>query len=168
MRKIPIAGCSGMLGEAFQKRFSLTHELKCTDNNANKDWPSVLDFRGLDAYCSDVTAFRPDVLFYLGAHTDLEYCEGNIEEGSLTEQDTAVLRSDLPGVTQVRKTDADERANEALRERPNYYGYHFAEIISRLDTYPFNNAMNQSVAARFDGNRRFFVNIPCVAPDLSA
>lgn len=84
MKKIYIAGCGGMLGEAFQKRFSLTHELKCTDKDVNENWLSFLDFRDLNAYRRDVTAFRPDVLFHLGAHTDLEYCEGNIEDAYAT------------------------------------------------------------------------------------
>ncbi|MBP6195791.1 MAG: NAD(P)-dependent oxidoreductase [Methyloversatilis sp.] len=84
MKKIYIAGCGGMLGEAFQKRFSQTHELKCTDKDVNENWLSFLDFRDLDAYRRDVTAFRPDVLFHLGAHTDLEYCEGNIEDAYAT------------------------------------------------------------------------------------
>ena len=84
MKKIYIAGCGGMLGEAFQKRFSQTHELKCTDKDVNENWLSFLDFRDLDAYRRDVTAFRPDVLFHLGAHTDLEYCEGNIKDAYAT------------------------------------------------------------------------------------
>ena len=73
-----------MLGEAFHKRFSHTHELKCTDKDVNEDWLSFLDFRDLDAYRRDVTGFRPDILFHLGAHTDLEYCEGNIEDAYAT------------------------------------------------------------------------------------
>ncbi len=51
------------------------------------------------------------------------------EDGSLTEQDVAVLLGHLPGVTVVRKTDADERAHELLHDRPNCYGYRFANRI---------------------------------------
>lgn len=48
------------------------------------------------------------------------------EDGSLTEQDAAQLRAHLPGVTLVRKAEADERAHELLKDRPHCYGYRFA------------------------------------------
>lgn len=84
MKKIYIAGCGGMLGEAFHKLFSQTHEVRCTDIDVNDNWLSYLDFRDLDAYRKEVHDFRPDVLFHLGAHTDLEYCERNIEDAYAT------------------------------------------------------------------------------------
>ncbi len=74
-QRIYIAGCGGMLGEAFHKVFSPEYELKCTDIDVNEDWLSMLDFRDRDAYLLDVGDFRPDYLFHLGAHTNLEYCE---------------------------------------------------------------------------------------------
>lgn len=74
-RGIYIAGCGGMLGEAFYERFRGDYDLRCTDIDVNDDWLSYLDFRDLGAYRQDVLAFRPDYLFHLGAHTDLEYCE---------------------------------------------------------------------------------------------
>ena len=64
-----------MLGEAFHRIFGEDHELKCSDIDVNERWLYRLDFRDLDAYRSDVTAFKPDCLFHLGAYTDLEYCE---------------------------------------------------------------------------------------------
>lgn len=75
MKKIYIAGCGGMLGEAFYKQFSKDYILKCTDKDVNADWLSFLDFRDRDAYKKDVQAFNPDYLFHLGAYTDLEFCE---------------------------------------------------------------------------------------------
>lgn len=51
------------------------------------------------------------------------------EDGSLTEHDVATLKSHLPGVTVVRKAEADERAHELLRDRPNCYGYRFANRV---------------------------------------
>jgi dTDP-4-dehydrorhamnose reductase len=83
MKKIYIAGCGGMLGEAFHKQFS-DFELKCTDIDVNESWLSYLDFRDLEAYRKDVKAFRPDALFHLGAHTSLEFCEQNIEDAYAT------------------------------------------------------------------------------------
>lgn len=74
-KKIYIAGCGGMLGEAFYKIFAEEYELKCTDIDINEPWLSHLDFRDYDAYAKDVTEFQPDYLFHLGAYTDLEYCE---------------------------------------------------------------------------------------------
>jgi dTDP-4-dehydrorhamnose reductase len=73
--RIYIAGCGGMLGEAFHRIFGDAHELKCSDVDVNSAWLSYLDFRDFDAYRADVLEFRPAYLFHLGAHTSLEYCE---------------------------------------------------------------------------------------------
>lgn len=79
-KKIYIAGCGGMLGEAFYTQFKNEFELKCTDKDVNEDWLSFLDFRDFEAYKRDVLAFNPDYLFHLGAYTDLEFCEQNAED----------------------------------------------------------------------------------------
>ena len=83
-KKIYIAGSGGMLGEAFYKIFSSDYELKCTDIDLNADWLSYLDFRDIDAYTADVLAFKPDYLFHVGAYTDLEYCENNVDDTYMT------------------------------------------------------------------------------------
>ncbi len=80
MKKTYIAGCGGMLGEAFYKQFINEYELKCTDKDVNEDWLSFLDFRDSNAYKKDVSEFKPDYLFHLGAYTDLEYCENNADD----------------------------------------------------------------------------------------
>lgn len=74
-KRIYIAGCGGMLGEAFYTQFKQDYELKCTDKDVNDTWLSFLDFRDFDAYKRDVESFAPDYLFHLGAYTDLEFCE---------------------------------------------------------------------------------------------
>ncbi len=79
-KKIYIAGCGGMLGEAFYTQFKDDYEIKCTDKDINEDWLSFLDFRDFDAYKKDVFSFKPDYLFHLGAYTDLEFCEQNVDE----------------------------------------------------------------------------------------
>ncbi len=79
-KKIYIAGSGGMLGEAFYQQFKDDYEIKCTDKDVNESWLSFLDFRNLEAYREDVTNFKPDYLFHLGAYTDLEFCEQNIED----------------------------------------------------------------------------------------
>ena len=78
--RICIAGCGGMLGDAFYKKFHNQWELQCTDIEVNEEWLSYLDFRDFDAYRKNVIGFSPDYLFHLGAYTDLEYCELNPEE----------------------------------------------------------------------------------------
>jgi len=79
-KKIYIAGCGGMLGEAFYTQFKEDYEIKCTDKDVNESWLSYLDFRDLDAYKKDVMSFKPDYLFHLGAYTDLEFCEQNVDD----------------------------------------------------------------------------------------
>ncbi len=84
MKKIYIAGCGGMLGEAFQKQFKTEYELQCSDLDVNENWLSYLDFRDHQAYRNAVTQFRPDYLFHLGAFTDLEYCETHVDDTYIT------------------------------------------------------------------------------------
>lgn len=83
-KKIYIAGCGGMLGEAFYTQFKEEYEIKCTDKDVNAPWLSFLDFRDFEAYKKDVEEFNPDYLFHLGAYTDLEWCEQNADEVYLT------------------------------------------------------------------------------------
>ena len=84
MKKVYIAGCGGMLGEAFYKKFSDRYELKCTDIDLNAHWLAYLDFREEEEYRKQVVDFKPDYLIHLGAHTSLEYCEENIDDTYLT------------------------------------------------------------------------------------
>ena len=80
MKKIYIAGSAGMLGDAFYQEFKSSYELKCSDLDDSEDWISHLDFRDYKKYRDEVMDFAPDYLFHLGAHTDLEYCENNIDD----------------------------------------------------------------------------------------
>jgi len=84
VKKIYIAGCGGMLGEAFYMQFKDEFDLKCTDIDVNEDWLTFLDFRDFEAYQKDVESFNPDYLFHLGAYTDLEYCEENPKDTYMT------------------------------------------------------------------------------------
>jgi len=79
MNKVYMAGAGGMLGLAFYEEFKKNYKLKCSDIDVNENWLSYLDFRDHDAYMQEVRDFSPDYLFHLGAYTDLEYCELNIE-----------------------------------------------------------------------------------------
>ena len=80
MKKMYIAGSAGMLGDAFYQEFKSSYELKCSDLDDSEDWISYLDFRDYKKYRDEVMDFAPDYLFHLGAHTDLEYCENNIDD----------------------------------------------------------------------------------------
>lgn len=82
--RIYMAGCGGMLGEAFHKVFGERFDIKCTDIDLNEDWLSYLDFRDFDAYRAAVSEFRPNFLFHLGAHTSLEYCEEHPDDAYRT------------------------------------------------------------------------------------
>lgn len=79
-KRVYIAGSGGMLGEAFYKIFKEEYDVKCTDIDVNEEWLSYMDFRDYEAYRKDVMDFKPDYLFHLGAFTDLEYCELNVDE----------------------------------------------------------------------------------------
>ncbi|WP_297815166.1 NAD(P)-dependent oxidoreductase [uncultured Polaribacter sp.] len=83
-KKIYIAGCGGMLGEAFYTQFKDEYVIKCTDKDVNEDWLSFLDFRDFDAYKKDVEDFDPDYIFHLGAYTNLEFCEENVDDTYMT------------------------------------------------------------------------------------
>ena len=50
MKKIYMAGCGGMLGDAFYKVFKENYSIKCTDIDLNESWLSYLDFRDRDSY----------------------------------------------------------------------------------------------------------------------
>ena len=89
VKKIYIAGCGGMLGEAFYRVFRSAYALKCSDIDINVDWLQYLDFRDYAAYRSDVVEFRPDYIFHIGAHTSLEYCESNVSDAYLTNTTSA-------------------------------------------------------------------------------
>ncbi len=79
-KKIYLAGCGGMLGEAFYSILNDSYKLKCTDIDLNENWLEYLDFRDFEKYRQDVLSFKPDYLFHLGAYTDLEYCELNPDD----------------------------------------------------------------------------------------
>lgn len=73
--RIYLAGVGGMLGEALHKVLAKRHELLCTDIDVNEPWLSFSDFRDFSDYERNFSAFKPDILMHIGAHTDLEYCE---------------------------------------------------------------------------------------------
>lgn len=99
MERVYIAGCGGMLGEAFYQAFKNDYQCRFTDKDVNSDWLEFLDFRDINAYENDVKSFRPDLLIHLGAYTSLEYCDTNEMDAlnnNVTSLETAVqLSNDL-------------------------------------------------------------------------
>lgn len=83
-KRIYMAGAGGMLGEAFHAVFGANSELRCTDIDVNAPWLTFLDFRDFDAYRREAADFSPDVLFHLGAHTSLEYCDEHPDDAYAT------------------------------------------------------------------------------------
>lgn len=83
-KKIYIAGAGGMLGKAFYEIFKDEYDLKCSDIDVNEDWLEFLDFRNEIDYADAVQLFKPDYLFHLGAHTNLEWCELNQDDTYIT------------------------------------------------------------------------------------
>lgn len=141
MKRIYIAGCGGMLGEAFYISFKEDYELKCTDIDVNSPWLSYMDIRDFDAYLKDVKDFRPDYLFHLGAFTDLEFCEQNADETYRTntmavenavyianELDIPLLYISTAGIFDGRKQsydDWDEPNPIGVYARSKYMGERF-------------------------------------------
>jgi dTDP-4-dehydrorhamnose reductase len=79
-----LAGVGGMLGEAIHKVLAEKHELMCSDIDVNEPWIEKCDFRNFAEYESAVSAFKPDILMHIGAHTSLEYCETNPDDAYRT------------------------------------------------------------------------------------
>ena len=73
-----------MLGKAFYEEFKNHYDLICTDIDLNEPWLIYQDFRNYEHYRKTVKDSNADILIHLGAHTDLEYCENNIEDAYLT------------------------------------------------------------------------------------
>ncbi|MDB9722654.1 NAD(P)-dependent oxidoreductase [Candidatus Marinimicrobia bacterium] len=90
MEKIYIAGCGGMLGEAFYNIFNKEYDVKATDIDINENWLKYLDFRDYNKYNDQVKLFKPKWLFHLGAYTDLEFCELNQEDTYLTNTESVI------------------------------------------------------------------------------
>jgi dTDP-4-dehydrorhamnose reductase len=73
--RVFVAGCGGMLGEAFYEKFAPLVELKATDIDVNEPWLSYGDVRDFHGISQMIRCFRPDVIVNLAAITDMESCE---------------------------------------------------------------------------------------------
>ena len=79
-----INGAGGMLGQAIYEVFSKQADCIFTDKYVNENWLLPLDFRDQVEYERQAVSFKPDIIVHLGAYTDLEFCESNIQDAYIT------------------------------------------------------------------------------------
>jgi len=148
MRRIYMAGCGGMLGKAFYENFRQDYDLKCIDIDVNEKWLNYLDFRDFESYKNDVTKFRPDWLFHIGAYTDLEYCELHEKDTHATNTESVqhavnianelsipILYISTAGIFDGKKDVYDES------DTPNPIG-HYAKSKYNGENYVIGNAQD--------------------------
>lgn len=84
-KKVLIAGCGGMLGEAVYQSFNSQYKhVLATDIDLNVPWLKYMDVREFNQCKKVFEEFKPDIVLNLAALTDLEYCEKNQENSWLT------------------------------------------------------------------------------------
>ena len=84
MKKIYIAGCAGMLGEAFYEIFQKDYIVKASDIDVSEKWLTYLDFRSFANYKKEVINFKPNYIIHLGALTNLEECDNDYDNAFKT------------------------------------------------------------------------------------
>jgi dTDP-4-dehydrorhamnose reductase len=82
--RVFVAGCGGMLGEAFYKKFAPIAQIKSTDIDVNEPWLSSGDVRNFREMSKLIFDFQPAVIVNLAAMTDMESCEKDRERAWLT------------------------------------------------------------------------------------
>ena len=147
-KRIYMAGCGGMLRDAFFEVFNKNNDIKCTDIDLNDKWLSYCDFRNYDEYMDDVKKFRPNYLFHLGAFTDLEYCEKNSEQTYATNTNSVnavsianklsipILYISTAGIFDGKKDFYDERDTPnpmGIYAKSKYDGERY--VIEHADKY---------------------------------
>jgi dTDP-4-dehydrorhamnose reductase len=73
--RIFVAGCGGMLGEAFYGTFSPLASVTATDIDVNATWLSYGDVRDFEDMSTQIRKLKPDLIVNLAAITDMEACE---------------------------------------------------------------------------------------------
>jgi len=148
--RVLLLGAGGMLGaavyEAAAKKFP---NLLATDIDVNEPWLIHQDFRDLTSLEKLFDDFQPTLVFHLGAHTDLEYCETHPEDSwatnalgpensvILAEQRAATLvyisTAGIFGGEQEVYTDFDAPLPTSHYAKSKYYGELFVE--NRMSKY---------------------------------
>jgi len=148
--RVLMLGAGGMLGKAVYELFVAEYEhVLATDIDLNEKWLSYLDFREYGQIDKAFTEFKPDLVLHLGALTDLEYCELNLENTWLTNalgpENTALLCKkhnvrmvyiSTAGIfdgAQEYYNDFDEPNPMCAYAKSKYYGECF--VKNNLDKY---------------------------------
>ena len=82
MEKIYMAGCGGMLGEAFYRVFKDKYDIKCIDKDVNDEWLSYLVLFGEKFFFP--TSMRYRIFKSLGSIKGKTILEYGCSIGSLT------------------------------------------------------------------------------------
>ncbi|HXR98103.1 MAG TPA: NAD(P)-dependent oxidoreductase [Terriglobales bacterium] len=141
-KRVYIAGCGGMLGDAMYKHWNTTAEVLATDINVCEPWLQYCDVRDFHQTAKLVDSFKPDVIMNLAALTDLEQCEHEPENAWLTNALGAenlgliAARHDVPylyistagifGGDAEIYTDFDRPEPRSVYARSKFYGEEFA------------------------------------------
>src|SRR5688500_5364529 len=94
--RVLLLGVGGMLGKAVYDVFSKQYaHVMATDIDLNEEWLTDLNISEYKQLEKAINEFKPDLVLHIGALTDLEYCEQNIENSWLTNalapENTAIL-----------------------------------------------------------------------------
>jgi hypothetical protein len=103
------------LRERFDRRVLETRPFEVGKDAAHFEIHSMLGHRhvGMCLWAVKSFLFQCDQRYHVVLH----------EDGSLTDEDVATLKSHLPGVTLIRKAEADAAIYEWLRDYPNALAY---------------------------------------------
>jgi dTDP-4-dehydrorhamnose reductase len=140
--RIYLAGCGGMLGEAFHARLAPIAQVKATDIDVNEPWLSHADVRDQREISKSIKDFNPDLIINLAALTDMEYCEKEFESAWLTNalgaENVGLIASELDATyvyistagifdgKQDYYTDFDSPNPLSIYAKSKYYGERFA------------------------------------------
>jgi len=140
--RIYLAGCGGMLGEAFYARLAPIAQVKATDIDVNEPWLSYADVRDYGEISKSIKEFTPDLIINLAALTDMEYCEREPQSAWLTnalgaenvglvanEIDATYVYISTAGIFDGRQdyySDFDSPNPLSIYAKSKYYGERFA------------------------------------------
>lgn len=82
--RVFVAGCGGMLGEAFYETFAHISQVRATDIDTNEPWLGYGDVRDFGEMSMLIRDFKPHVIVNLAAMTDMESCENDSERAWMT------------------------------------------------------------------------------------
>ncbi len=163
-KRVLIAGCGGMLGEAVYDVFAKNYEhVLATDIDLNQPWLFYMDVRELNQCEKVFCDFKPDIVLHLAALTDLEYCELNHENSWLTNalgtenmallvekhncQMVYISTAGIFGGEQDVYTDFDKPNPLSHYAKSKYYGERFVlERVSKIFVFRAGWMMGGGVA----------------------